>query len=324
MARSGKCAVALLVTLIVLGMVGWAAAGESQPKYPTRAIEIIVPFTAGGGTDLSTRLTATYVSKKWGVPVNVVNKPGGNTIPANVELYHAAADGYTLMGEASTVCYLEVKKLPFKVLDRTFLVVTNIGPQVMYVPSSTPYKSLKELAAAIKEKPEAFSWVSRGGPDPADYQIRQFLNEIGVDHLKTRAILSQGASQGMTLVAGGHAILGSGSSSSVLPALNAGTVRPLAVSGNQRYIDLPDVPTAAEAGFPTATVDNWFGITGPPNMPASIVEAWEKAVQEMLKDPETPTKLRAIAQVPFYHGSKEMKEMVAKVTVEAKKLWSGQ
>jgi tripartite-type tricarboxylate transporter receptor subunit TctC len=126
----------------------------------------------------------------------------------------------------------------------------------------------------------------------------------------------------MTLVAGGHAILGSGSSSSVLPALKAGTIRPLAVSGNVRYADLPDVPTAAEAGFPTATVDNWFGITGPPNVPSYVVTAWDTAVQEMLRDPEVVAKLKNIAQMPFYHNSQQMAEMVNAVTAEAKKLWS--
>ncbi|MHB9098941.1 MAG: Bug family tripartite tricarboxylate transporter substrate binding protein [Syntrophales bacterium] len=307
---------------VALLLVGWASPAASQPKYPTRAIEIIVPFTAGGGVDLTARTTASYMSKKWGVPVNVVNKPGGNTIPATLEVYRADPDGYTLYEEASTVCYLAARKLPFDIMERTFIAITNIGPQVMYVPSSSPYKSLKELAVAAKEKPENFSWASRGGPDPADYQVIKFLKEAGVDYKKTRPVMSQGASQGVTLVAGGHAMLGSGSGTSALPALKAGTIRAVAVSGKERFVELPNVPTAAEAGYPTATVDNWFGIIGPPKLPAYVVDIWDKALQEMLKDPEIIGKLRNIWQVPFYRNSQEMREMVTASTAEVKKLWT--
>lgn len=307
---------------VALMLIGWAGPVESQPQYPTRAIEILVPFTAGGGVDLTARTMASYMSKKWGVPINVINKPGGNTIPATLELYRADPDGYTLYEEASTVCYLAVRKLPFDIMDRTFIAITNIGPQVMYVPSSSPYKTLKELAVAAREKPENFTWVSRGGPDPADYQVIKFLQEAGVDYRKTRSIMSQGASQGVTLVAGGHAMLGSGSGTSALPALKAGTIRAVAVSGSARFIELPDVPTAAEAGYPTATVDNWFGIIGPPKLPAYVVDIWDKAIQEMLKDPEVVAKLRNIWQVPFYRNSREMRELVIETTAEVKKLWS--
>jgi tripartite-type tricarboxylate transporter receptor subunit TctC len=313
----------LLAFTVSLVIAGYWSEVQAQEKYPTRAIEVIVPFSPGGATDLSSRLTSSFMSKKWGVPINVVNKPGGNTVPACVELYHAAPDGYTLLGEASSVCYVEtvVKKLPFKVLDRTFIAITNVGPQVLFVPASSPYKSLKELAEEVKKKPENFSWVSRGGADPADYQIRQFIKEIGVDHLKTRPIMSQGASQAVTLVAGSHAILGSGSTSSCLAAIKGGLIRPLALSGNQRFADLPDVPTVAEAGYPSATVDNWMGMSGPPKLPAYIVDIWDKAVQQMVKDPEYISKLKNIGAVPYYYNSQQMRQMVIETSAEVKRLW---
>lgn len=304
-------------------LVGYPSLTHSQTKYPTKAIDIIVPFSPGGATDLSSRLTAAYVNKKWRVPVSVINKPGGNMVPANLEIYSAKADGYTLLGEASSICYLDsvVKDLPFKVMDRTFIGITNIGPQLLFVPTSSPFKSLKELAEWVKKNPEKFTWVSRGGADPSDYHVRAFLKEINVDFKITKPIMSQGAAQAVVLVAGGHAILASGSASSALPALKAGTIRALSVSGKDRFIDLPDVPTSKEAGFPEATVDNWMGITGPPNLPSYVVDIWDKALQEMLKEQDQIKKLKNIGSMPFYHNGHQMREIVLKTTENVRNLW---
>jgi tripartite-type tricarboxylate transporter receptor subunit TctC len=281
-----------------------------------------VPFSAGGGQDLTARIQASYLSKKWGVPVNVVNKPGGITVPATVELYGAPPDGHTLYAEGSTVCFLSVRKLPFEIMDRTFVAITNVGPQVLYVPASSPYKTLKEVAAAAKKSPDTFTWGSLGGPSPTDFQIVRFLREAGVDHRKTKPVMTQGVSQIVTLVAGGHAMLGASSGTSTVPALKAGTIRALAVTGRDRYIDLPDVPTVTEAGYPMADVYNWFGISGPPKMPAYVVDIWNKTIEEMSKDPEVLANLRKIWQAPFYHNSSAMREVVRKTIAEVKEVWS--
>jgi tripartite-type tricarboxylate transporter receptor subunit TctC len=312
----------MVLMTILLTLIGWAGIVASQPKYPNRAIEIIVPFSAGGGQDLTARITAAYLNKKWEIPVNVVNKPGGNTIPANLELYRAAPDGYTVYADGATTCFLAVRKLPFDLLERTFVATSNMGPQILFVPSSTPFKNLKDVARALKENPETFSWASLGGPSTTDFQIIQFIKEAGIDVQKTKPIMSQGVSQCVILVAGGNAMLGSGSGTAALPALKAGTIRALAVSGTERYIDLPEVPTSAEAGFPKATVDNWFGISGPPKLPQVIVDTWNQAFQEMLKDPDVISKLRNIWQRPYYHNSRQMREMAVKLTTEIKEVWS--
>jgi len=312
----------LVSITVALVLIGWAGTVESQPKFPTRAIEIIVPFAAGGGVDLTARIQASYLSKKWGVQVNVVNKPGGITVPANLELYRAEPDGHTVIEEASTICFLSVRKLPFEIMDRTFIAITNMGPQVIYVPSSSPYKTLKEVAVAAKSNPENFTWASLGGPSSSDFQIIRFLGEAGVDFRRTKAIGTQGTSQMVTLVAGGHAMLGASSGTAAMPALNAGTLRALAVSGSERYVDLPDIPTAAEAGYPKANVYNWFGISGPPKMPSYITNIWEKAIEEMLKDPEVVARLRNIWQAPFYHNSRETREVVSRTIAEVKTVWS--
>lgn len=103
----------LLTILITLTVTGWIGQVQCQDKYPTRAIEIIVPLVPGGSSDLTARLTASYLSKKFGVPVNVVNKSGGNTIPGNLEVYNARPDGYTLHGDSLSGYPQEQRHIPF-------------------------------------------------------------------------------------------------------------------------------------------------------------------------------------------------------------------
>jgi tripartite-type tricarboxylate transporter receptor subunit TctC len=141
----------LLSGVIILGEgMGINEAG-CQEKYPTRAIEIVVPFAAGGGQDMSARLLSHFLKKKFSVPVNVLNKPGGNTVPAGIELYKAPPDGYSLglcQDASNAMLQALTKDLPFNVLDRTFISAMVMVPHVFSVPTSSPSKTLKEIGRA--------------------------------------------------------------------------------------------------------------------------------------------------------------------------------
>lgn len=315
---------ALLSLIIVLVLLGGIRQVQSQEKYPTRAIDIIVPFAPGGATDLSARVLAAYMNKKWGVPVNVINKPGGNTIPACLEVYSARPDGYTLLedGNASSIMLpVVVRDLPFKVMDRTFIGIFSESSQAITVPSESPFKSLKDLETAAKKDPENFTWTSLGGASTLDYVVRQFLKAIGVDVFKTKPIMSKGAAQAIVLIAAGNVKMGTGSIASSLTAIRAGTARPLAVTSGTRFPDLPEVPTTAELGYPTVTAKDRYGPSGPPKLPSYIVDIWNKAMEEMLKDPETISKMRNIGLIPLYLNSHETIEYVIKKTEEVRELW---
>lgn len=120
--------VGVIFLIGVLILTGWTELVHAQAKYPTRAIDIICPMAPGGGTDVTDRLIAAYLNKKFRVPANVINKPGGNSVPACLEVYQAAPDGYTLLGDGTVSSYMlavAVKNIPFKVMDRTFLVITS-------------------------------------------------------------------------------------------------------------------------------------------------------------------------------------------------------
>ena len=311
-----------LITIIVLG--GWFNSVPAQEKYPTRAIDIIVPLVPGGSTDLIGRVVASYVNRKWGVPINVVNKPGGNTVPACLELYQARPDGYTILADhagSSSMLPIVVKNLPFKIMDRTFLGMLAQAPHVPIVAASSPYKSLKDLEMEAKKSPETFTWTSLGGTGIQDYVVRQFLKAIGVDVKKTKPIMLQGGAQAVTLTAGANVKMGTATTSATLPAIKGGMVRPLAVTSATRWPDLPDVATTVELGYPTVNIQDWKGFIAPPNTPTHIVEMWDKIFKEMAQDPDVISKLRNVGAIPYYHSPRDTQEYVLKQTEEVRELW---
>ena len=325
MSRFGRRLWQGLSLFIIFSLFGWVGQAQSQPKYPTRAIDIICPFGPGGATDLVDRIFAAILNKKFGVPVNVVNKPGGSTIPACLEVYSAKPDGYTLLGDclpSASMVGVSTKNLPFKIMDRTFIGSIASHPVVMIVHEKSPIKNIQDVVNEAKKNPENFTWTSVGGVGVQDLAMRQFFKVIGVDIHKTKAISTKSGAEGATLTAGGHVVLGICSTSAALPPIKGGMVRALAISSKERFQGLPDVPTTAELGFPSVNAVQWNGASGPPKMPQHIVDIWDKAFQEMTKDPEFLAKLTSIGAVPFYIGSKEIRSYVSKEIEEVDRLWA--
>ena len=314
----------VFIGLCLLVTIGWAEQAQSQSKYPTRAIEIIVPFVPGGSSDLATRIAADYLKKKWKVPVNIVNKPGGNTIPAVLEMYSANPDGYTLFAEnAGSNVSLEIatKELPFKVMDRTFIAMHSMLPYCVTVYAQSPFHSFKDLIEEAKKDPEHFTWTSAGGVGFQDIVFRQFCKAIGINVMKTKPIVTKGAAQSATLAAGGHVKMGGGSLASCLSYIQAGTLRPLALTSKERWPQVPNTPTTAELGYPTIKTQQWTGISGPPKLPQRILDVWERAMQEMVKDPEVISRMKSIGTKENYLNAREVRDFVTQEGEELKILW---
>ena len=319
-----RSSVGLFYVLIVFMIVIVASQAQSQEKYPTRPIDILVPFGPGGSTDVTVRVLAEFVKQKWGVPVNTINKPGGNTVPAGLEVYNARPDGYTLFADGlagSVLVGVSVKDLPFDVMNRTYLGAYSYNPLVFIVPASSPYKSLKDLEIETKKNPGSITWTSMGGAGSQDFGTRQFFKAIGVDVLKTKPVMCKSGAEGVALAAGGHVILSSGGTSAVLPAIKGGTVRPLAITGEKRFSGLPDVPTTSELGLPTVTSTNWNCISAPPKLPSHIVAIWENAFQEILNNSDYTSKQMNVGAIPFYLSGTAAKDRVKRGIEEAKSLW---
>jgi tripartite-type tricarboxylate transporter receptor subunit TctC len=192
---------------------------------------------------------------------------------------------------------------------------------VFAVSSKSTAKSMKEIEKDAKKDPENFTWASLGGAGMQDLGTRQFLKAIGVDVWKTKPIMFKGGAPAVAATAGGNVKLGSGTTTAMLPAYKGGVVRPLGITSKGKHPDYPDTPTMAEQGYPTVTCTWWMGITGPPKLPSHIVDKWNEAMTEILKDADVVSKLERAGSTPYYLNSSDFKKYVVAETEEVTKLW---
>jgi tripartite-type tricarboxylate transporter receptor subunit TctC len=325
MGRGKNCVLlSLSLVVIVIMSTAWVEVARSQAKYPTKPITIVVPYPPGGMTDVIQRMAAASLSKRWGVPVNVLNKSGGMAIPACLEVYQSPPDGYTFYADSTQTSLMSVvvKDLPFKVMDRTFVSRMVMSPMSLVVSPKSPFKTMKDLEVEVKKNPGAFTWATYGGAGVLDIPQRQWFKAIGVDYSKTKPVMIQGGPHTAQMIGGGHIMMGFVSLASGGSTLRGGIVRPLAVASKKRDPGFPEIPTTGEQGYPTVITEHWEGTSGPPNMPLPIVAVWEEALQDFLKDPETVSKLKNVPITPDYLNSRDFREFVRKQIEEVAALWS--
>lgn len=291
-------------------------------EWPRKAIQLIVSFSPGGGSDVVARVVTKHLSKELGVPVNVINKPGGNQIPAIRYVLNARPDGYILLQEQQAVSAIKatLKDLPFKLEDRTYGPLIVSGPNGIVVNGKSPWNSLKDMLEAAKKDPGSFTWVRCGGSSFTDMVNLQLFELAGVNVAKTKPVDFRGVGPGNVSVAGGHVMLGGGGASSVISLVQSGDLKALAVTGNKRVAALPNVPSAKEAGYPESKLVNWFGISGPVGLPENILNRLDEAARKMCQDPAFIKDLEKIASVPFYKPPAKTRDFILKEAELYKKL----
>ncbi|HSB72605.1 MAG TPA: tripartite tricarboxylate transporter substrate binding protein [Candidatus Methylomirabilis sp.] len=311
--RAGSLGMAtgiLAFLLISLPIIVFPATGVAK-DWPDKAITIIVPWAAGGGTDIVARSLAPKLSRTLGVPVQTVNKPGGSGIPGTLEAVSAAPDGYTLLwdcGGTSSMQYALAPELPYKVFDRTFIARATTTPEGLMVPASSPWKTMDDLVRAVRTDPSSVSFGMIGGtgiPDVLVYQLKAALKAKGVDVSKTRMVTYKGGGELVPAVAGAHVNVAFVSPGEMIAMLSAGKIRVLGVTSpsGKRYKGWPDVPTMAEAGFPTVDTYFWVGLGGAPGLPANIVKTLDNAVREAIREADQdPTVVAAFDKLGLSTG----------------------
>jgi tripartite-type tricarboxylate transporter receptor subunit TctC len=277
----------LTVGLAVLA--GLAGTASAQP-YPTRPVQIVVPFVPGGGTDLIARATAEYLGQKWGQPVRVVNKPGGDgVVGARAALKEAKPDGYTVLMDIHTTSSMTVgaqKTPPLTLADRKWAGRIVLDPMVFAVKADAAWKDLRDLSEWVKAHPEQLVWSSVGPSGPSRYAVFDWLGQIGVDPAKTRMVITEGAADSMTKLAGGQVVLAIHSLAEAKAMAEAGKIKLLAVLATRRVPYIPAVPTAEELGvIKGVSVSWWAGISMPAATPREVVREWETALAKMVQDP---------------------------------------
>lgn len=295
--------------LTVLGAVLaiMVTAGNAVAAYPEKPIQLIVPYGAGGSTDVLARAVAQVAPKYISQPLVVVNKTGGGGIPGRVDVARAKADGYTLLfgwGSGEDLVVPHQRPLPYD-LFKDFETVCRISVHsiVLAVPAASPYKTLADLVKAGKSKEYVTASVSTKGGS-VDITFLLFAKAAGI---KVTTIPGSGGADAITKLVGGHVDFGGGHPSEVLPHIKAGRLRALAVAFEQRDASIPDVPTFRESGFDVVTAGSVKGVAVPKGTPKEVVTYLEKKFKEVADDPEFQKIMKDIGQPVMYQGADEYK-----------------
>ena len=293
----------VVIVVALLGLAGYdalvadAAAASDASNYPSRAIQLIVPFTAGGGTDLASRAVATYLSNKWGHPINVVNVPGAGGAIGTAQVLKGKADGYTILannGSSTDALLAGNTNLSFSVNDYRFVATVVDEPFVFLVKADSLFKSMKDLDEWVRQNPEKLTFGTTGPTSIQTISVIQWLDSIGVDYSKAHLVPVNGGGELLPMVAGGHVILGVQDVTGAAGLTKAGQLKILAVTGLERSTLFPDVPTLAEQGVNGVTTHFWSGFSFPVGISDAVVQKWESAIKDMLNDPQFQQKLKLL------------------------------
>ena len=277
----------------VLVIAGYAAAllpptgahAQSAAAYPAKAIRIVVPFPAGGTSDILSRAIGQKLTEEWKQPVVVDNRPGASANIGAEIVVKSPPDGYTLLC-ASTIHTINpslYSKLAYDpVKDFTPITLIATTSQVLAVHPSLPVRSVKELIAYAKKRPGQINYSSAGNGSQPHLTAELFKTRTGIDIVH---VPYKGAPPAMNDLLAGHVALSFATSPSAVPHVKSGKLRALAVSTARRVSALPDVPTIDESGVPGFEASGANGLVGPAGMPAGIVEKLHAAVVKIVKEP---------------------------------------
>lgn len=268
---------------------GTAWAQASAARFPNKPVTLVVPYSAGGGTDIVGRLVAQHLSELWGQSVVVDNRTGANGVIGSSLVARAAPDGHTLLLVVGShaVNPVLMKNLPYDT-DKAFTPITNIAnsPSVLVVQASGPYKTLRDVIEATRKEPLGVGY-SEGQTRLTGEMIRQAgqLKSIGVPY--------KGGAPIMVDIIGGHLPMGVTSVLTALPHVRSGALRVVGVADTRRMALFPDAMTFKEAGLDGVESLSWYGLFGPAGLPAPIVAQINQDLKKVAADPAVARQLEA-------------------------------
>jgi tripartite-type tricarboxylate transporter receptor subunit TctC len=323
-AKQSRSVRALLAFVAALLLMPAFSPAQAQ-QYPTKPIRIVVPFPPGGFSDVFSRIIGTKMNESWGQQVVVDNRPGaGGNIGADI-VAKAAPDGYTLvMGTIGThaVNATLFSKLPYDPI-RDFVAVAFVveAEGLLVVHPSLPVKTTRELIALARSKPGQLTYASAGAGTTSHLagELFKSMTKVDIAHVPYK-----GNVPAITDLMSGETSMLFATLPTVLPQVNAGRLKGIAVLGSKRSAALPQIPTLAESGLPNFEVNNWTGLLAPAGTPAAIVSRVNGEVNRIMQLPDVQTRLpkeglRHIAMTPqqfgdFVRSEKEKWAPIVKAT----------
>ena len=278
------------LTLVALGLV--TSANVSAQEYPSKAINFIVAYAAGGNADIRARQLGLELSKILGKPVIVDNKPGAGGNIGTEYIARAAPDGYTIgIGSFAplAVNHALFKKLNYDAAkDLTPVILLEKGPLVLMVNPKSPHKTVKDIVDAAKAKPGVLTIANGGIGGSHHLSAELFKQAAGIDMI---SVPYKGGAPGATDLQAGNVDMMFEQMYAAAPSIQANKLRPIATTSAKRLAGAPTVPTFAEAGYPAVEVQNFQGIIAPKGTPRAIVDKLNAAINQALAVPEFRSKI---------------------------------
>lgn len=288
-----------------------SAQAQTSSNWPNKPIKVIVGYSAGGATDVLTRLVAVNMGTTLGQPFIVENRPGANSNVGAELVAHAPADGYTLyaFSIANTINMSLYPKLGYDSI-KDFEPIGMIAkiPNILVVNPSLPIKTVADYVRYAKDAKDGVTFASSGSGSSIHLSGEMFKMQTKIQMLH---IPYKGSAPAVTDLLGGQVDSMFDNAPSALPHIKTGKLRPIAVTSAQRSAFLPDVPTIAESGYPGFDVQSWFALAAPAGTPRPIVDQLNAALNKALMAPEVRQRLQDLAATPEPGTPEKMRDLIS-------------
>ena len=296
--------------LVLLGLFLFTSGKSNAQTYPAKPVKIVVPSAPGGGTDIIGRLLAKAFTSAFGQSFYVENKPGAGNLIGIEAVAHAPADGYTLLFVPSPlvlnpILYKKVNYDPIKDFAPISLAAT--APNIFVIHPSVKANNLRDWIALGKKDASALNYASAGVGTSPHMSMELFNYMAGIQALH---VPYKGTSPAVTDLLGGQVNGMFSNALTVMPHIQSGKVRPLAVSGIKRLDILPDVPTVMEAGVPNYVSLQWYGLVAPAGTPPAIIQTLNAEMVKALQSKEIKEKLASEGAEPVGSSPLEFANLI--------------
>ncbi|MBM4278228.1 MAG: tripartite tricarboxylate transporter substrate binding protein [Deltaproteobacteria bacterium] len=289
--------VSVLCSLLIIPTLAGA-----QDKFPTKPIELVVPFAAGGSTDVLARLVAKFAPKYFDKPLVVINKPGGGGVTGTEGVVRSAADGHTLYlgyGSGHDLVMPHFQKLPYKTFEDLVPVsLLSVHSVVMIIRGDAPYKTMKEMIEWGKKREQVTASVSTKAGS-VDITFQAVGKTTG---MKVVTVPFRGGAESVTAIVGGQTDCGGNHPSEVISHIKAKRLIPIAVALEQRDPAILDVPTFKELGYNVVTAGSVKGVAAPKATPLDAIRYLAERFKKVCEDPEFIQAMKDIGQPVMYKG----------------------
>lgn len=288
-----------------------SAIAQSDPKWPTKPVKIVIPFSAGALTDVVARMYGVELSKRLGTPVVIENKPGAGGVIAAQGLVNGAADGHTFMLVSSGHAVNPSLKssLPFDTLrDLSGLVLVASSPTLVIVTGNSPLKTLPDMIAAAKARPGLMNYGSAGIGSGTHLAGEYLLMESGI---KMSHVPYKGVQEAVSEVFAGRIDTAFPPIALAMPFIKDGRIRALATTGNKRSELMPNVPTVAELGFKDFDYRLWYAFIAKAGTPPSIMSRMAREIKAVTDMPEIQQRMKSQGLDPAHMELAEFDRYIA-------------